>query len=397
MKVVAAVRRAGAASLRRADALPGAGRSRPGSSPARCCSALLVLGSARHLPVPPGRRGAWSSERRVVAVVPRRCSSTKRAQLQFNSTDLVDSQERLTTAARGIVQEQARHRTLALRRARPGWTPTSARSTVAGRRSSGEVGLADVPDRAAGAGRARTPRTQHEQIAPIKLSGQADPVASWVIGQQVELPRARHVRLYFVFPMERERDSLALVGRTFLLGGLRPHGAHRRHRLRRHPAGRHAGPDGRRRGRAAGGRAAGRADGRARRGRPGHASATSFNEMADGLQRQIRQLEELSRLAAAVRLRRLPRAAHAADDGPDGGRRPPRRTRRVPAGRRPVRRAAARRARPVRGAAVGPAGDQPVRRRRGRARRRAHATCVDRWPPGRRRHAGRWPTGAAAG
>ncbi|HYN67063.1 MAG TPA: two-component sensor histidine kinase, partial [Ornithinibacter sp.] len=32
---------------------------------------------------------------------------TKRAQLQFNSTDLVDSPERLTTAARGIVQEQA--------------------------------------------------------------------------------------------------------------------------------------------------------------------------------------------------------------------------------------------------------------------------------------------------
>ena len=99
-------------------------------------------------------------------------------------------------------------------------------------------------------------------------------------------------------------------------------------------------------------------------------SATSFNQMAASLQKQIRQLEELSARAAPVRLRRLPRAAHAADHGADGRRRAARRPRPVRPGDRPRRRAAAERARPVRDAARRPAGDQPLRRRRRRARPR---------------------------
>ena len=56
--------------------------------------------------------------------------------------------------------------------------------------------------------------------------------------------------------------------------------------------------------------------------------ATSFNQMASNLQSQIRQLEELSRRPAPLRLRRLPRAAHAADHRADGRRRAARRPRR---------------------------------------------------------------------
>ncbi len=55
--------------------------------------------------------------------------------------------------------------------------------------------------------------------------------------------------------------------------------------------------------------------------------ATSFNQMATNLQRQIRQLEELEPGPAPVRLGRLPRAAHPADDGAHGRGRPARRPR----------------------------------------------------------------------
>jgi two-component system sensor histidine kinase MtrB len=58
------------------------------------------------------------------------------------------------------------------------------------------------------------------QIVPVKLTGESDPVSAWVIGQQVAVPRAGDYGLYFVYPMTRERDTLALVGRFLLLGGV---------------------------------------------------------------------------------------------------------------------------------------------------------------------------------
>ncbi|MGB8383783.1 MAG: MtrAB system histidine kinase MtrB [Dermatophilaceae bacterium] len=230
-------------------------------------------------------------ERRIVASA-EALQLTKRAQLQFNSTDLVDSQERLTTAARGIVQEQAgteHSRYVVL--ARLG-TNTSALTVPVV--LSGEVGLADVPQELQDEVAADA-STQHEQIVPIKLSGQADPVASWVIGQQIELPRAGIHGIYFVYPMERERDSLAVVGRTFLVGGLVLMVligmiAYVVTRLVVTPV-RSAAVVAER-------LASGRLDERmVAHGEDDLATlATSFNEMADGLQRQIGQLEDMSRL-----------------------------------------------------------------------------------------------------
>ena len=94
----------------------------------------------------------------------------------------------------------------------------------------------------------------------------------------------------------------------------------------------------------------------------------SFNEMADSLQRQIRRLEELSRLqrrftsdvshelrTPLTTIRMAAEYLHRSRD-------------RLRAGAVPRRRAAARRTRPVRGAARRPAGDLPLRRRRRAAR-----------------------------
>ena len=381
MRVVAAVRRAGAASLRKLT------RTWRRSLQFRVVATTLLLGL-----LVLGLLGTYLyrqvgeglvEERRVVASA-EALQLTKRAQLQFNSTDLVDSQERLTTAARGIIQEQAgteRSRYVVLSR-----LDTNVSSVTVPVVLSGEVGLGDVPEElqeqvAADAS------TQHEQIAPLKLSGQTDPVASWVIGQQVELPRAGMYGIYFVYPMERERDSLAVVGRTFLFGGLVLMVligviAYVVTRLVVTPV-RSAAVVAER-------LASGHLDERmVAHGEDDLATlATSFNEMADGLQRQIGQLEDMSRVQQRfvsdvshelrTPLTTIRMAADVIHDARGE----------FAADRRPVRRAAARRARPVRGAAGRPARDQPVRRRRGRARRRARPTCVGPVGEGRRRHVG---------
>ena len=67
---------------------------------------------------------------------------------------------------------------------------------------------------------AENPTVQQMQIVPVTLTGEAGPVPAWVIGQQVAVPRAGAYGLYFVYPMTRERDTLALVGRFLLLGAV---------------------------------------------------------------------------------------------------------------------------------------------------------------------------------
>ena len=102
--------------------------------------------------------------------------------------------------------------------------------------------------------------------------------------------------------------------------------------------------------------------------------ATSFNQMATNLQRQIRQLEELSRVQrrfvsdVSHELRTPLTTVRMAGDVLHDARE------RVRPGDRPRRRAAADRAGPVRDAARRPARDQPVRRRRRRARRSTTST-----------------------
>ena len=110
---------------------------------------------------------------------------------------------------------------------------------------------------------------------------------------------------------------------------------------------------------------------------------TSFNQMATNLQRQIRQLEELSRVQrrfvsdVSHELRTPLTTVRMAGDVLHDARA------RLRPGDRPGRRAAADRARPLRDAARRPARDQPVRRRRRRARPRRRQPRRRR-PPGRR-------------
>lgn len=62
-----------------------------------------------------------------------------------------------------------------------------------------------------------SPERQHLQVATIMDGGRE--VSAVIVGQSVELPVAGPYGLYFLYPMEREREIINLIGRTFLLGG----------------------------------------------------------------------------------------------------------------------------------------------------------------------------------
>ncbi|HET7475566.1 MAG TPA: MtrAB system histidine kinase MtrB [Dermatophilaceae bacterium] len=144
-------------------------------------------------------------------------------QLSFNSTDKTDIPN-LTLLATDIVRQQAAPGdglsrqivlTPALSNVRFGRLPTL---------ESGPIGVERIPlDLRQAVG--RQPSRQQ-----VKLVRVPDPrlgeVPAAVIGSMLSIPVAGQVEaagqyeLYFIYPMQREEDSLALVRSTFLLGGL---------------------------------------------------------------------------------------------------------------------------------------------------------------------------------
>lgn len=82
--------------------------------------------------------------------------------------------------------------------------------------SLGSQGLSYIPPSLIEAVATSSER-QHLQVTTI-LDGQRE-VSAVVVGQRVEVPVAGMYGLYFLYPMERERDIINLIGRTFLLGG----------------------------------------------------------------------------------------------------------------------------------------------------------------------------------
>ena len=230
-------------------------------------------------------------ERRVVASA-EALQLTRQAQIQFNRTDQVQSQEAISQAAVNVVAAAAgteRSRYVILTR-----SDNNRNQVVVPTAYSGEVGLASIPPEL----RKRVSddaSIQQQQIVTIRLTGDPEPVPAWVIGQQVDLPLAGRYGMYLVYPMERERDSLSIVGRTFaggglalilLIGGV----AYVVTRLVVAPVRRAAAIAER--------FAAGELNERMpARGEDDLATlAKSFNEMAASLQQQIAQLENLSRL-----------------------------------------------------------------------------------------------------
>ncbi len=136
----------------------------------------------------------------------------------------------------------------------------------------------------------------HQQVQIISISSsEGSPVSAVIVGSRVTLPVAGQYEMYFVFPLEREQQTLRVVGRTFALGGMAlvllvGAVAFVVTRLVVDPV--------RRAALVAERLSSGRLHERMRaRGDDDIARlGKSFNAMADSLQQQIRQLEDLSQV-----------------------------------------------------------------------------------------------------
>lgn len=94
---------------------------------------------------------------------------------------------------------------------------TNNNPNIIGPIESGAVGSRFIPTELSRAV-AENPDRQQMQITTIEDGDSA--VSALVVGQQVALPVVGDYGLYFIYPMQRERDIINLVGRTFLLGGV---------------------------------------------------------------------------------------------------------------------------------------------------------------------------------
>lgn len=252
---------------------------------------LAIVGSYLYQQVATGlveeRRSVASAE--VVQL-------TSRVQQRFDVTPSVLSSDALLESARGYIQDAAgteRSRYVILIRGENNDSTSTSQTYVLPPIRTGEIGLEAVPPELRQKV-AENPGVQQTQIVPVRLTGEEGLVPAMVIGQQVTLPQAGAYGLYFVYPMTRERDTLALVRGTFLWGGLAlmlllGGIAYVVTRLVVAPV--------RRAAEVATRFAQGALDERIpAKGEDDLASlATSFNEMAASLQQQIGQLENLSR------------------------------------------------------------------------------------------------------
>jgi two-component system sensor histidine kinase MtrB len=229
---------------------------------------------------------------RILTARAQATSQTSAAQARFDSAGRTDAVS-LTQLAFDVVGQLAstgadQSRELILTRAQNNTGPASVPTVL-----SSDVGLPSVP---AGLRTALAADPRHQQAQIISVSSQdGTTVPAAIVGSRVTLPAAGQYELYFVFPLEREQQTLRVVARTFSLGGIalvlllggvayvvtrlvvdpvrqaaivaeRLSSGRLHERMRAHGE-----------------------DDIARLGK-------SFNAMADSLQKQIRQLEDLSRV-----------------------------------------------------------------------------------------------------
>jgi len=219
-------------------------------------------------------------------------SQTRAAQIKFDSAGRMDASS-LSQLAFDVVGQLSspgadQSREVILTHATNNTGPASVPTVL-----SSEVGLASVPARLRTA-IAADPSHQQVQIISIRSTdGTLVPAA--IVGSRVTLPAAGQYELYFVFPLEREQQTLRVVGRTFSLGGfvlvlLLGGVAYVVTRIVVDPV--------RRAALVAERLSSGRLHERMRaHGEDDIARlGKAFNAMADSLQKQIRQLEDLSRV-----------------------------------------------------------------------------------------------------
>ena len=218
---------------------------------------------------------------------------TKAAQTTFDSLPASDagklSVDAYTTAMKAAPPAGDESRFVVLTRSRSNTSPT-----VLANVSSGRIGPSQIPEDLSSAVSA-DPARQQTKVTTVDLGSGGGVVPAVIVGSQVQVPLAGPYDLYFVYPMQREEQTLGLITRSFAVGGfalvlLVGAVAWMVTRQVVHPV-RRAAVVARR-------LASGQLNERmSLRGEDDLALlARSFNDMADNLQTQIRQLEGLSRV-----------------------------------------------------------------------------------------------------
>ncbi|MFM6849834.1 MAG: MtrAB system histidine kinase MtrB [Terrabacter sp.] len=138
------------------------------------------------------------------------------AQDKFDSTDQTDTEAKLTQFATTLVNSYRRDagnetRYVVLTRSDDNTSPFNVRSI-----ESGNVGLRFIPEELRRQVALQTDR-QHLQVATINEGN--DSISAVIVGQTVVLPVAGNYGLYFIYPMDREREIISSIGNTFLVGG----------------------------------------------------------------------------------------------------------------------------------------------------------------------------------
>ncbi|MEO7130404.1 MAG: MtrAB system histidine kinase MtrB [Dermatophilaceae bacterium] len=139
------------------------------------------------------------------------------AQKQFDANDMNATQAELTQSATSIVNQYRREvgsdrrYVIFMRNDKNDWP------VIISPIESGAIGVRFIPDELRTAV-STEPARQHLQIGSIQDSGES--VAAVFVGQTISLPVAGPYGLYFVYPMQREREIINLIGQTFLFGGV---------------------------------------------------------------------------------------------------------------------------------------------------------------------------------
>ena len=160
-------------------------------------------------------QGLVDSRQRIAAEDSLR--DAKDAQDQLDSTDQTDTQAKLTQFATTLINSYRRDagnetRYVVLTRFDDNTSPFIVRSI-----ESGNVGVRFIPDELRRQVAAQ-PKRQHLQVATIGEGN--DTIPAVIVGQTVVLPVAGNYGLYFIYPMDREREIISSIGKTFLFGGI---------------------------------------------------------------------------------------------------------------------------------------------------------------------------------
>jgi two-component system sensor histidine kinase MtrB len=174
---------------------------------------LLVLGAVGSYLYGAIAQGLVDSRQTIAAEDSLRLAND--AQRQVSKTDQTESIAQVTQFATELVKSYRQdagneRRYVVLSRSDNNTTPIAI-----GPIESNAIGVRFIPANLRQAV-SESPDRQHLQVGTIDENG--DQIPAVIVGQQVDLPLAGAYGLYFIYPMERERQIMGLIQQAFLFG-----------------------------------------------------------------------------------------------------------------------------------------------------------------------------------